>query len=134
VVANPPYVRHEGITDQKPALKIEFPDFFKGTADLYTYFYRRGIEILSPAGHLCFIAPNKFFKAGYGENLRLLMTSQVRLMKVLDFGELPVFDAGTDPSILMIEKSEPVQETIIAAIKRKEDSSCPPMICLSSVS
>jgi adenine-specific DNA-methyltransferase len=123
VIANPPYVRHEGIKDQKPALKIEFPDFFKGTADLYTYFYRRGIELLSPTGHLCFIAPNKFFKAGYGENLRRLMTSQVRLMKVLDFGELPVFDAGTDPSILMIEKSEPVQETTFAAIKRKEDLS-----------
>ncbi|MCE9508315.1 MAG: Eco57I restriction-modification methylase domain-containing protein [Alphaproteobacteria bacterium] len=121
VIANPPYVRQEKIRDQKLGFKIEFPDFFKGTADLYTYFYRRGVEILKPKGHLCFIAPNKFFKAGYGENLRIMMTEQVRLLKVLDFGELPVFDAGTDPSIILFQKEKPTTKIDFAAIKRKED-------------
>ena len=121
VIANPPYVRQEKIKDQKPALKIEFGNFFSGTADLYTYFYKRGAEILSGGGHLCFIAPNKFFKAGYGKNLRQLLTAQVRLLKLLDFGELPVFDAGTDPSILLVQNAKPIQKTAFAVIKKKED-------------
>lgn len=121
VIANPPYVRQEKIKDQKPALKHEFGNFFSGTADLYTYFYKRGVEILSGDGHLCFIAPNKFFKAGYGKNLRQLLTAQVRLLKLLDFGELPVFDAGTDPSILLMQNAKPIQKTAFAVIKNKED-------------
>ncbi|MBY0355331.1 MAG: Eco57I restriction-modification methylase domain-containing protein [Rickettsiales bacterium] len=121
VIANPPYVRQEKIKDQKPGLKHEFGNFFSGTADLYTYFYKRGVEILSSDGHLCFIAPNKFFKAGYGKNLRQLLTAQVRLLKLLDFGELPVFDAGTDPSILLVQNAKPVQKTAFAVIKNKDD-------------
>ncbi|HNV72925.1 MAG TPA: Eco57I restriction-modification methylase domain-containing protein, partial [Candidatus Ozemobacteraceae bacterium] len=67
VIANPPYVRQESIKEFKPQLKQAFGGFYCGTADLYTYFYKRGLEILKPAGHLCFIAPNKFMRAGYGE-------------------------------------------------------------------
>jgi hypothetical protein len=121
VIANPPYVRQEKIKDQKPALKLEFPDFYTGTADLYTYFYRRGLDILHQNGHLCFIAPSKFFKAGYGKNLRIMLSEQVRLMKLFDFGEVPVFDAGTDPSIILFEKSPPANEFEFGVIKKKEE-------------
>ena len=64
VIANPPYVRQESIKAFKPQLKQSFGNFYCGTADLYTYFYKRGLEILKPVGHLCFIAPNKFMRAG----------------------------------------------------------------------
>jgi hypothetical protein len=62
VIANPPYVRHEAINrglkpPVKPQLSKEFGDFYCGTADLYTYFYKRGIDLLKSGGHLCFIAP-----------------------------------------------------------------------------
>ena len=39
VLANPPYVRQELITDLKPTLKRVFPDLYSGTADLYVFFY-----------------------------------------------------------------------------------------------
>jgi hypothetical protein len=64
ILANPPYVRQEIIKPLKPRLKEEFEDFFTSTADLYTYFYARGLELLKPGGILCFIAPNKFMRAG----------------------------------------------------------------------
>lgn len=116
VIANPPYVRQEGIKDLKPALKSEFGPFFCGTADIYTYFYKRGTELLKTGGHLCFIAPNKFMRAGYGKNTRELLTEKVSLKTVIDFCDLPIFDATTYPSILLVEKRPPAgKDTTIAA-------------------
>ena len=116
VIANPPYVRHETIKDIKPELKKQFEDFFCGTADIYTYFYHRGFDILKPNGHLCFIAPNKFMRAGYGKNTRTLFTTEATLKIVIDFCDLPIFDATTYPSIILLEKRLPLaQDKAIAA-------------------
>ena len=47
VIGNPPYVRHERIRDQKPALNAKaHPQVYRGTADLYVYFYDQGHKIL----------------------------------------------------------------------------------------
>ncbi len=104
VIANPPYVRQETIKAQKPQLEQAFGDFYCGTADLYTYFYKLGLDKLKNGGHLCFIAPNKFMRAGYGRNTRVLLTREAIPKVVLDFGDLPIFDATTYPSILLVEK------------------------------
>lgn len=70
VVANPPYVRHELIVEQKPELKLTFPDVYDGMADLYTYFYVRGLQLAGTKGIIAYISSNKFFKVGYGKKLR----------------------------------------------------------------
>jgi len=105
VIANPPYVRQEAIKPLKPHLAKAFGGFYCGTADIYTYFYKCGIDLLKPGGHLCFIAPNKFMRAGYGENTRILLTTLVTPKLIIDFGDLPIFDATTYPSILLVEKN-----------------------------
>lgn len=105
VIANPPYVRHETIKALKPSLASAFGDFYSGTADIYTYFYKCGIDLLKSGGHLCFISPNKFMRAGYGRNLRKFLTTQATPRVVIDFGDLPIFDATTYPAILLIENS-----------------------------
>jgi len=116
VIANPPYVRQEGIKELKPALLNAFRDFYCGTADLYTYFYKRGIELLRPEGHLCFIAPNKFMRAGYGKNTRELLTKEATPKVVIDFCDLPIFDATTYPSIMLVKKKRPdAVDTTLAA-------------------
>lgn len=104
IIANPPYVRQELIRPLKPLLQEEFGGFFTSTADLYTYFYARGLDLLRPGGILCFIAPNKFMRAGYGKNTRRLLTSDATPRLILDFGDLPIFEATTYPAILLIEK------------------------------
>ena len=116
VIANPPYVRQEAIRPLKPHLAKVFGDFYCGTADIYTYFYKCGIDLLKPVGHLCYIAPNKFMRAGYGKNTRVLLAAQVTPKLVIDFGDLPIFDAITYPSILLIEKRKPEEtEKTLAA-------------------
>ncbi|MBA4389654.1 MAG: restriction endonuclease [Syntrophus sp. (in: bacteria)] len=116
VIANPPYVRQEAIKALKPMLAKEFREFYCGTADLYTYFYKRGLQNLRTGGHLCFIAPNKFMRAGYGKNTRELLAQKATLKAVIDFCDLPIFDATTYPSILLVENRLPVKEqTTLAA-------------------
>lgn len=105
IIGNPPYIRQEAIKEQKPAFMEMFGDFYCGTADIYTYFYKVGLNLLKTGSTLCYIAPNKFMRAGYGKNTRDLLTTQAKPLMVLDFGDLPIFDeATTYPSIVMVEK------------------------------
>ena len=45
VIGNPPYIRGEKIPD-KARLRPEFDDFYRGTADIYTYFFKKGARSL----------------------------------------------------------------------------------------
>jgi type I restriction-modification system DNA methylase subunit len=110
VIANPPYVRQELISEQKPLLKGAFPDVYQGTADLYVYFYRRALDISHQDGFVTFISSNKFFRAGYGEKLRTYLRDNTQLRTVIDFGDLPVFEATTYPCVLVISKRAPNPE------------------------
>lgn len=105
VLANPPYVRQERISDQKPALKAAYPDVYHGAADLYVYFYARGLDLLRPGGALAYISSNKFMRAGYGEKLRRTLGEKTTVEAVIDFGDLPVFEATAYPCIVVTRKA-----------------------------
>lgn len=120
VIGNPPYVRQEDIRELKLALKEEFGEFFKGTADLYTYFYKKGIELLKPGGLLAFITPNKFMSTAYGDNTRRLLTEEAHPVVLIDFNELPVFEATTYPLIALIEKGPPASNAEFVSLPEKE--------------
>ena len=104
VLANPPYVRQELISSIKPQLKSNFSDVYAGTADLYVYFYARAVQMLRDGGVLSFIAPNKFFRAGYGKKLRTYLVERTELLDLLDFGDYPIFQAITYPSIIVAQR------------------------------
>ena len=107
VIANPPYVRMELIKEQKQALAAAYPAVYDGRADLYVYFYARGLELLRPGGVLAFISSNKFMRARYGAGVRDLLASQSTLRQVIDFGDLPVFEATAYPCIVLTRKAAP---------------------------
>jgi len=115
VVANPPYVRQELIKAIKPILKSIYPNVYVGTADLYVYFYARALQSLRDGGMLCFITPNKWFRAGYGEKLRALM-QQTDMRILIDFGDAPVFQATTYPSIVIASKRQAVATNRLLAL------------------
>ncbi|WP_119071974.1 Eco57I restriction-modification methylase domain-containing protein [Aggregatilinea lenta] len=107
VVANPPYVRMEAIKDQKPEFEAAYPDVYIGTADLYVYFFARGIQLLKPHGQLSYIAPNKWLRAGYGEKLRGFFANSVEIEQIIDFGHASVFKgADTFPCIVKFQKAD----------------------------
>lgn len=104
VIGNPPYVRQELLTPIKPYLQQHYQSY-DGVADLYTYFYERGIELLKPDGVMSYIVTNKWFKAGYGENLRRFFVEHSIFEQIVDFGHAPIFqDADTFPCIVSVRK------------------------------
>ena len=103
VIANPPYVRQEEFKEIKEDLALQY-ECYKGTSDLYTYFYERGIQLLKPGGTLTYISSNKYFRAGYGEKLREYLTRNMKMHALIDFGDAPVFKAIAYPSVIVATK------------------------------
>ena len=120
VIGNPPYVRHESIGAQKEALRRIYQSDTNGTSDLFIYFYLRGLSLAKQGGHLCYISSNKLMRVGYGEKTRQFLMQNAALKIVVDFGELPVFEAGVDPMILLAKRSNRRQREIVAAVIKNE--------------
>ena len=115
VIGNPPYVRQELIRPIKPILERLFPAVYIGTADLYVYFYNRGAELLRVSGVLTYISSNTFLRAGFGKKLRVFFADKMRLHRLLDFGSVPVFKAGVDTCIVLVENTPSSGEVFFAA-------------------
>lgn len=111
VLANPPYVRMELIKPQKPVLRKRFPHVHAERADLYVYFYARAHDLLRDGGTAAFISSNKWLRAGYGESLRQHLLDAQAFGVVMDFGELPVFEAAATDAAIFIWKKEPRRES-----------------------
>src|SRR5258708_15533931 len=106
VVGNPPYVRQEGLGDDKIAFKAMY-EVFNSIADLYTYFIEHGHVLLRPGGRFGMITANKFMRANYGAALRSFLTEKVKLEKLIYFGDLPVCgDATTYTIIIMSSRAK----------------------------
>ncbi len=104
IIANPPYIRQEEITEIKTHLAREFKVFVP-SADLYVYFVELGMRLCKEDGELCYIIPNKWMRAQYGHAMRDWLL-QYDIHSIVDFGDLPVFEeATTYPSILSSAKS-----------------------------
>jgi adenine-specific DNA-methyltransferase len=108
VIGNPPYVRHEKIKDQKPELlKAYGKNFFSGTADIYVYFFKRGLDVLNADGILSYICSNKYFKSLYGQNLRKHLLEKTRIKQLIDFGDADVFDAIVATHVILLQNQIP---------------------------
>ena len=113
IIGNPPYIRQEEIKELKPHFSNVF-EVYKGTSDIYTYFYERGFKILKDKGILNFITSNKFTRAGYGEPLRDFLLKYTSILEFIDLNGIKVFEKATvDTSIVMFEKRKPDKSQII---------------------
>lgn len=117
VIGNPPYVRQELLSDVKPYFQQKYK-VYHGMADLYSYFFEKGIGLLNSNGLFGIIVANKWMRANYGEPLRKWFKQQP-IKQIIDFGDLPVFqNATTYPCIIIAEKgrstgSIPVQAAVV---------------------
>lgn len=105
IIGNPPYIRQEEIKELKPNLAKNYK-VYKGTSDIYTYFYELGFNVLKDRGGvLSYITSNKYTRAGYGEALREFLLKNVSILDYIDLNGIKVFDSATvDTSILSFEK------------------------------
>ncbi|WP_052805728.1 class I SAM-dependent DNA methyltransferase [Campylobacter jejuni] len=107
IIGNPPYIRQEELKELKPHLAKNYK-VYKGTSDIYTYFYELGFNVLKDSGGvLSYITSNKYTRAGYGEALREFLLKNVKFLEYTDLNGIKVFDSATvDTSILCFEKSK----------------------------
>ena len=122
IIGNPPYVRQEKIVPIKPTLESNF-EVFDGKADLYVYFFERGIRLLKEKGFFAFIVSNKWLKVDYGKKLRPFL-SKYFIEEIIDFGDIQIFKGATTyPCIIIlknIKKSNPKMKiTLIKSEKFK---------------
>ena len=101
VLANPPYLRQEKLdAEDQSSYEEAFPGVHTGMADILVYFYARALQILRreqaqrPGGWLSFITSNKFMRAGYGAGTREHLPASLLIRRVIDFGDLPLFEAN----------------------------------------
>lgn len=104
VLGNPPYVRMEHLKAMKPYLEKRY-EVVSDRADLYCYFFERGVRLLKPGGRLGFISSNTFFKTGSGKPLREYLRREATIEGVVDFGDLQIFEGVTTyPAILTMKR------------------------------
>ena len=120
VIGNPPYVRMEYLKAFKPYLEKNYT-VAADRADLYAYFFEKGVRLLKDGGRLGFISSSTFFRTGSGENLRTFLTDGVGVESVVDFGDLQIFEGVTTyPAILTVKKGEASGAGTLAFLNVKE--------------
>jgi len=105
VLGNPPYVRMELLKSLKPYLERRY-EVVSDRADLYCYFYERGVRLLKSGGRLGYISSNTFFRTGTGKPLRSYLLREATIEGIVDFGDLQIFEGVTTyPAILTMKKT-----------------------------
>ena len=123
VIGNPPYVRQERIKEIKPYLKDNY-NVYTGVADLYVYFFEKGLKLLKENGKLGFISSNKFIKTNYGKNIREFILENSDFEKYTDHTHDEIFaDATTYPSIFILSKGNNSGNKILVNNKFELDQS-----------
>ena len=104
VIGNPPYVRQELFKIYSNYFSRKFKSY-SGKADLYVYFYERSLSMVKKKGIVSFISSGKFLEASYGKPLIKLITENSKLIEVIDFKDLNIFEGiSAYPLILSFTK------------------------------
>jgi hypothetical protein len=84
VLGNPPWVRQELLKSVKP-LFTTFQSFCS-TVDSSVLFLERAVQIGRQGCLVGLLTPNKWFRAAYGEQLRVFLRENTRVDLLVDFG------------------------------------------------
>ena len=115
VLSNPPYVRQENIdAGDRDVYREAFPRVYYGSADKFVYFYARATQILRSGGWLGCVTSNAFTKRVYGGKLRSYLAEEFTITRLVDFGEVNIFDAYVEPYVFVGRKGPPDPEAIVS--------------------
>ncbi|MEZ4528472.1 MAG: TaqI-like C-terminal specificity domain-containing protein [Desulfobacterales bacterium] len=109
VVGNPPYVRQELLSPYKPYFAEKYK-CYSGMADLYVYFYEKGISLLKECGYFTYISNNFTRTFGAGNELRHYLKNCTRLISLADFSDVQIFDGATTYPIIITLKKENIAD------------------------
>ena len=93
VIGNPPYVQvNDSIYNNYETQKC---------ADLYAYFFEKGLTIIKPKGYFSYITPSLFIKGMKFEYLRNYILNNSTILEILDKGD-KVFEEVQMPTAISI--------------------------------
>ena len=123
VIGNPPYVRQELIRSQVSHLSEKY-ESHSGKADLFVYFFEHAVKILKGNGIFGYISSSKFLEANYGRALINYLINNTNFRKVINFGDLEVFEGVTAyPIVFIAQKTRQQGDFIYAKIDNLNFSS-----------
>jgi hypothetical protein len=114
VIANPPYVRQESLSDFKDYFRHHY-ESYDSTADLYVYFMEKGIRVLRNGGRYSIIVSSSFLRTSFGEPLREYLKKSAAILRIVDFGGLAVFANAKDTYVcipLLAKQPQPARVEI----------------------
>jgi predicted type IV restriction endonuclease len=105
VVGNPPYVRVQELSYKDiDYFKTRYKSAYK-RVDIAILFFEKTLEILKKEGLVGFISSNQFLITEYGRMIRELLLKNYEIKKMVDFGDLPIFESAlTYVSIFILRK------------------------------
>ncbi|WP_314244779.1 Eco57I restriction-modification methylase domain-containing protein, partial [Empedobacter tilapiae] len=108
IIGNPPYIRVQGIRDNNPGLAELYVNNYKsatGSFDIYALFVEICLQLIKQNGIINFIMPSKWTNSSFGIGLRTIVNENKSISKLIDFGQLQIFDASTYTSIHTFKKN-----------------------------
>jgi len=102
VIANPPYVEVE----KEKCWVDNYFEVLKGHYDLYIFFYKKGVDLLSKDGVICYITPHTFLSYSQFENLRKFIIKNLKIVECTSKVSSIFESAVVDNSIFIGKKSE----------------------------
>ena len=126
VIGNPPYIHLEEMKEMSEIYgsmggkaKLVYSTYNK-RGDIYCLFVERAFSLLKPNGYASYIMQNKWMQASYGKELREYFLN-TRLEKLIDFGDIQIFDdATTYPCIFITQKATPMETLAVSTLKSVE--------------
>ena len=104
VLGNPPYVRMEYLKALKPYLEKRY-EVVSGRADLYFYFFERGIRLLKEGGRLGYVCNSTFLNTKAATGLRSYLLRNSQIENLVNFGDIQIFEGvATLPMIVTLKR------------------------------
>jgi hypothetical protein len=105
VVGNPPYIRQEWLAPYKSHWGAAFRSYH-GVADIFTYFFERGLQVLRDGGRLAYITSGSWVRGNFGGPLRKYLVENATIESMIDFGEFQPFEDAEmiRPTIAVLKK------------------------------
>lgn len=129
VVANPPYLRHHRLGDDRKRFLRQYSARLLGTSldgrtGLHVYFLIKALSMLRAGGRLSFILPADSFEGIFSKQLWSWVTRNYRLDAVISFTKeaSPFPGVDTNPLIVCLANSAPSNSFPWAQCTRSDDS------------
>ena len=122
VVANPPYIRHEMITQREriQSLLRELGVEMSERSDIYAYFFVHASQFVEDGGRVGFITSERWLDTDYGVDLEKFFLANFRIKYIVKF-DRQVFDeplVGTCVTILEKESQQDARDSNLVKLIR----------------